>query len=70
MTLKTCKLFIHLMKFSTLHPQLPHIETRDPANVLVVGQTIVEEHLRTLPPPVPVPLHPGQVHHLLHLTLA
>ena len=43
MTLKTCKLFIHLMKFSTLHPQLPHIETRDPANVLVVGQTIVEE---------------------------
>jgi len=45
--------------------QLPHLETRDPSNLLAVGQTISEEHLRITNDPITAPLIPGQasLHH-------
>ena len=41
--------------------QLPHQETKDPSNLLAVGQTIPEDHILTLNKPVAAPLEPGQV---------
>jgi len=47
------------------HKQLPHKETRDPINLLAVGQTIPPEVLSNLNQPVVAPLQPGQasLHH-------
>jgi chlorinating enzyme len=41
--------------------QLPHHETRDPNNFLVIGQTISEENMENLNKPVAAPLEAGQV---------
>ena len=51
------------MKFcpTSHHSQLPHYESKDPNNVLSVGQTISEENMKNLSDPVTAPLIPGQV---------
>ena len=42
--------------------QLPHEETKDPNNLLAVGQTIPIDDMKHLQAPVVAPLRPGQVH--------